>query len=306
MRHPIFTVTLFFLALLPMRVWAQTKDTIDITSKGFPFSISFTHLKLHLKTTYRQSPNDTYAFHDDYLDISDNEDASKSEILAKSFLIRDTVVLTYRTYDGPDITRGYGTFYYHTIKFVVNFANDTLLYFYYGYHSEDHPVHGIASSDLGITIKGLPVTRTVRGGLTSSINGDKVTSLLTGLTYSSYSYGIEVPPPTQVETALLSWDFPSQFTLSMENLASLDNIRSVTKREITFFPNPASNIIQINFPTPLFDQNELQIFDMLGRNLKSINIPASTQNIELSTSDLPEGSYVVKLCNDTYKIFVSK
>ena len=68
--------------------------------------------------------------------------------------------------------------------------------------------------------------------------------------------------------------------------------------KIKVFPNPASDVINIQFESPVNDEIIVDILDTQGKLLKTDKIePASTEK-QINLQDLPGGIYYFRLSND--------
>ena len=62
------------------------------------------------------------------------------------------------------------------------------------------------------------------------------------------------------------------------------------------FPNPANKNIQINAPYGTTGDISLELFDAIGRKL--IDNTTTNATIELNTSQLPDGTYLLRIKNN--------
>jgi endonuclease I len=70
--------------------------------------------------------------------------------------------------------------------------------------------------------------------------------------------------------------------------------------EIRVFPNPAQNSISIS--NSLSGSYEVKIYSAVGQMLKSFSSISSTETVEFSISDLPNGVYLINVLGDDYSI----
>ena len=77
---------------------------------------------------------------------------------------------------------------------------------------------------------------------------------------------------------------------------------------IAIYPNPAKDIINVDFEAELNDNVEIKIHDMRGRTVKSVMSKSNGQlnNIRISLGDLSEGVYSIELYNNSRLIHVEK
>lgn len=95
--------------------------------------------------------------------------------------------------------------------------------------------------------------------------------------------------------------------------STVDIVKLLESKELTIFPNPASNFITINLPEESAQQNtQVHIFDVKGalvysQNLININ---NSKNISLDVDFLNEGIYFIHLENGNWqhhqKMMISK
>lgn len=71
------------------------------------------------------------------------------------------------------------------------------------------------------------------------------------------------------------------------------------KENLLVYPNPATNLLHVNFENGLNTQSHLQITDMTGRVIKSIFIEKQTSNINIIIDELPIGMYQLILNDGT-------
>lgn len=83
------------------------------------------------------------------------------------------------------------------------------------------------------------------------------------------------------------------------NSAPVNSFQRQSK--ISIYPNPATSYISVNQ-----DDNVKQIlfFNLLGRNLKSINDVVKGQQYDVT--DLPNGMYLVQIIDNTNKILTTQ
>jgi len=97
-------------------------------------------------------------------------------------------------------------------------------------------------------------------------------------------------------------DFDAAFEYSEIVTASL---KSDHLEVSEVFPNPVREQAQINVTLPKDEQLTISIFDLTGKPLRVSNqqLDAGVNTLIIHTSDLPAGSYFVKLENATEKIY---
>lgn len=79
--------------------------------------------------------------------------------------------------------------------------------------------------------------------------------------------------------------------------ASPLSMEEATAADLKLFPNPAKDIAQVEFNASNDGDVELNIIDLNGRTVSTVNttVTAGAQNISLDVSDLPSGVYMVQV-----------
>jgi Secretion system C-terminal sorting domain len=65
--------------------------------------------------------------------------------------------------------------------------------------------------------------------------------------------------------------------------------------DIKVFPNPFSQVLQINFGQPAIKEMELQIIDISGRMLLQKTLPSGLQSFNVTTAAFPPGIYLYRI-----------
>jgi hypothetical protein len=65
--------------------------------------------------------------------------------------------------------------------------------------------------------------------------------------------------------------------------------------KITVFPNPASEVINVEFQNPTDGEVSLFLLSNQGSLVKTINIPSGTLIKEINLQDLPSGIYYIRM-----------
>jgi hypothetical protein len=94
-------------------------------------------------------------------------------------------------------------------------------------------------------------------------------------------------------------------TFGLENQITVSVTETIISDDIKLFPNPASDIIHLEFPDELSsDEFEIEIFDLL---LTSVFLTHKNQNekiLDISVSGLQKGLYLIRIGNHVKKIVV--
>ena len=77
-------------------------------------------------------------------------------------------------------------------------------------------------------------------------------------------------------------------------ITSLNEIISSNK-SITIYPNPTTKLLNIVLPENSFEESEIIIHDMMGKEVKAIDIKSNGKEIQTDVSFLPKGIYLLTL-----------
>ena len=92
--------------------------------------------------------------------------------------------------------------------------------------------------------------------------------------------------------------------------SSGENVKFVSGNNLSVYPNPASDRVSITFTTAVSCKAKLELYDMSGKLVKNLYEGVLSKNarqkIELSTSSLPAGIYIVNLQTENEIVSQSK
>jgi Secretion system C-terminal sorting domain len=69
-----------------------------------------------------------------------------------------------------------------------------------------------------------------------------------------------------------------------------------TKHSISIYPNPSTGVFTVNFNNNLEDNNNIEIFNLLGQNVYKETV-INEKDLKISLTHLPKGTYIVKIAN---------
>ena len=69
--------------------------------------------------------------------------------------------------------------------------------------------------------------------------------------------------------------------------------------EIKLYPNPANNFVKLNFGTVKYKKVEISVFDTSGRQILKMNQFNADKELEINTSNLLNGLYIIRIVTDT-------
>ena len=71
---------------------------------------------------------------------------------------------------------------------------------------------------------------------------------------------------------------------------------------IRLFPNPASDKVVLRLNFPLAQGTAITLYNILGREVMQVVLPAGKDELEINVSDLPKGIYIAEFVNASIKI----
>ena len=145
----------------------------------------------------------------------------------------------------------------------------------------------------------LTVNDETMGSATYTLDGN--TAVLTataneGYEFTGWNDGNTENPRTVTVTS--DTTFMAIFTASGSS-----SLQAVNAREFTMFPNPAKSFVNLEFET-LQENTLLQILDINGRRVRTLELKAGVETLRIDVSDLPKGIYTIMLGSTTKKLIV--
>jgi hypothetical protein len=68
--------------------------------------------------------------------------------------------------------------------------------------------------------------------------------------------------------------------------------------ELHLFPNPASDMLTIEFKGINYSDGFVELYDVSGKLIRSVAIPEGRESLEVNVADMPAGTYLVKLSGE--------
>ena len=81
------------------------------------------------------------------------------------------------------------------------------------------------------------------------------------------------------------------------------SLQEVNAREFALYPNPAKSFVTLEFEA-LQENTLLQILDINGRRVRTLDLKAGIETLRIDLGDLPKGVYTIMLGNVTKKLIV--
>ena len=137
------------------------------------------------------------------------------------------------------------------------------------------------------------------GSATYTLDGN--TAVLTataneGYEFTAWSDGNTENPRTVTVTSDTA--FMAIFTASGSS-----SLQEVNAREFALYPNPAKSFVNLEFET-LKENTLLQILDINGRRVRTLELKAGVETLRIDLGDLPKGVYTIMLGNTAKKLIV--
>ena len=137
------------------------------------------------------------------------------------------------------------------------------------------------------------------GSATYTLDGN--TAVLTATANEGYSFltwsdGNTENPRTVTVTSDTA--FMAIFTASGSS-----SLQEVNASEFALYPNPAKSFATLEFEA-LQENTLLQIFDINGRRVRTLDLKAGVETLRIDLGDLPKGVYTIMVGNATKKLIV--
>ena len=81
------------------------------------------------------------------------------------------------------------------------------------------------------------------------------------------------------------------------------SLQEVNAREFALYPNPAKSFVTLEFEA-LNENTLLQILDLNGRRVRTLDLKAGIETLRIDLGDLPKGVYTIMVGNATKKLIV--
>ena len=92
-------------------------------------------------------------------------------------------------------------------------------------------------------------------------------------------------------------------TTFMAIFSPASSLQEVNAREFALYPNPAKSFVTLEFEA-LQENTLLQILDINGRRVRTLDLKAGSETLRIDLGDLPKGVYTIMLGNMTKKLIV--
>lgn len=82
-----------------------------------------------------------------------------------------------------------------------------------------------------------------------------------------------------------------EYSQIVQGINQIDN----SKDEFTIYPNPSNNFLNVVLSKNSFPINKIIIYDVTGKEIKSLDIKGNSKNLQADVSSLPKGIYLLIL-----------
>ena len=90
-------------------------------------------------------------------------------------------------------------------------------------------------------------------------------------------------------------------TAFMAIFSPASSLQEVNAKEFALYPNPAKSFVNLEFET-LKENTLLQILDINGRRVRTLDLKAGVETLRIDLGDLPKGVYTIMLGNAAKKL----
>jgi hypothetical protein len=98
-----------------------------------------------------------------------------------------------------------------------------------------------------------------------------------------------------LQAAMTEYDFNFERTLGIEDLSLIGDRINTGENQLYVFPNPAANMITIQYAIPTPDACELRITDVTGRIVLVKKMEYNSNKEQIDISKLNSGVYLLTL-----------
>ena len=153
---------------------------------------------------------------------------------------------------------------------------------------------------------------------TEAVSTPTITLTVNDATMGSASYTLDGNTAVLTATANEGYEFtgwndgntenPRTVTVTSDTafmaiFSPASSLQEVNAREFALYPNPAKSFVTLEFEA-LKENTLLQILDINGRRVRTLDLKAGQENLRIDLGDLPKGVYTVMLGNTVKKLIV--
>ncbi len=119
----------------------------------------------------------------------------------------------------------------------------------------------------------------------------------------NFSYTFNTVGSTDFICQPHSGDMFGTITVVAEGTLSTSSVEESLKN-VSLYPNPVKNILSLKFPTNLREDLNIEIYNVLGKRIKSV--VKSNEVPQINVSDLSKGVYLIKIYSTETNSFITK
>ena len=153
---------------------------------------------------------------------------------------------------------------------------------------------------------------------TEAVSTPTITVMVNDATMGSATYTMDGNAAVLTATAnegysFLTWsdgntENPRTVTITSDTtfmaiFSPASSLQEVNAREFALYPNPAKSFVTLEFEA-LEENTLLQILDINGRRVRTLELKAGVETLRIDLGDLPKGVYTIMLGNTTKKLIV--
>ena len=153
---------------------------------------------------------------------------------------------------------------------------------------------------------------------TEAVSTPTITVTVNDATMGSASYTLDGNTAVLTATAnegysFLTWsdgntENPRTVTITSDTtfmaiFSPASSLQEVNAREFAIYPNPAKSFVTLEFEA-LKENTLLQILDINGRRVRTLDLKAGQETLRIDLGDLPKGVYTIMVGNATKKLIV--
>ena len=153
---------------------------------------------------------------------------------------------------------------------------------------------------------------------TEAVSTPTITVTVNDATMGSASYTLDGNTAVLTATAnegysFLTWsdgntENPRTVTITSDTtfmaiFSPASSLQEVNAREFALYPNPAKSFVNLEFEV-LKENTLLQILDINGRRVRTFDLKAGQETLQINVGELPKGVYTIMLGNAAKKLIV--
>lgn len=138
-----------------------------------------------------------------------------------------------------------------------------------------------------------------------TVNPSAGTSFVSGTTASSANPIVQFNNAGQYTVTLTVSNANGSDAETKTNYINVYNNASIGSQEIietvSIFPNPVSEMLNLQFSSPIIEDIYVTVYDMVGKRITQVLIPAGTSNYTLPTDVWAKGIYSIEILTENYR-----